>query len=261
MPSPFPGMNPYLEQEDVWQDFHDTFIPFVRDVLASQLQPHYIVKVESYLFIHEPPADHRVLVGHGDVGVARNNGGPHESDHGPVPGGTAVRRAPVRVRIPSVDLEKHLFLEIRDRVQREIVTVIEMLSPSNKKPGPDREQYLAKRGALMRSTAHFVEIDLLRGGPCMPMEMAQDSDYSVMISRVEDRPEADYWPLSIREVLPTIPIPLRAPHPDGEVNLQDVLNRVYDSAQYAQYVYKGTPNPPLSANDAAWAQFILAKHV
>jgi hypothetical protein len=115
MPSPFTGMNPYLEQDDVWQDFHDTFVPFVRDALATQVIPHYIVKMEAHPFIHEPAAEQRFLIGSGDVGV---------------------------------DIEKHLFLEIRDRMNRDLVAVIEMLSPSNKKSGADREQYHAQHGSF-----------------------------------------------------------------------------------------------------------------
>jgi Protein of unknown function (DUF4058) len=251
MPSPFPGMNPFLEQDDVWQDFHDTFIPFVRDALASQVAPHYIVKVEAYLFIHEPPAEQRILVGHGDIGLSRSNGVGRSAT------ATATRRLPARIRIPSVDTEKHLFLEIRDRLNRELISVIEMLSASNKKSGPDREQYLAKRGSMMRSAAHFVEIDLLRGGPRMPMENAVPSDYCIMVSRVDDRPDADFWPLSLRDSLPTIPIPLRPPHSDAEVDLQAVLHRVYDSAKYGHYIYKESPSPPLSPEDAAWASALI----
>lgn len=252
MPSPFPGMNPFLEQDDVWKDFHDTFIPFIRDTLAAQIQPHYIVKIEEYLFIHEPPAEQRILLGYGDISVARPNG-----ERGSV-AAVAARSAPARIRVPSIEFEKHTYLEIRDRRSRELITVVEMLSPSNKKPGPDREQYLGKRGTLLHSTAHFVEIDLLRAWPKMPMEEAASCDYSVMVSRVEERPHAGFWPLRLRDPLPSIPIPLRLPHADVEVDLQAVLHRVYDSAQYGNYIYDETPYPRLSPEDAAWAASLIA---
>ncbi len=258
MPSPFPGMNPFLEQDDVWQDFHDTFIPFIRDVLVTQVAPNYIVKVEAYLFIHEPSAEQRVLIGHGDVGVARSNGVGAATSEAVA---TATRRSPARIRVPQVDIEKHLLLEIHDRIDRDLVTVIELLSPSNKKSGADREQYLAKRGSQMRSAAHFVEIDLLRGWDRMPMENAAACDYSVMVSRVEDRPDADYWPLSLHDTLPTIPVPLRSPHADADLDLQAILHRVYDSAGYGHYIYKASPVPPLKNDDAIWAAALIAAHL
>jgi hypothetical protein len=244
-------MNPFLEQEDVWTDFHDTFLPAVREALVAQVRPNYIVKIEEYLFIHEPSAEQRLLMGHADVSVARPSGTAETAS------GTATLSSPAMIRLPTVDIEKHLYLEIRDRNNRELVTVVEMLSPSNKTPGPNREQYLAKRGNLLLSTAHFVEIDLLRGWPRMPMEKAGVCDYCIIVSRVQDRPDANFWPLNLSDPLPKIPIPLRSPHADAELDPQAILHRVYDSAAYEEYIYKGTPNPPLRAEDAVWAAFLI----
>ncbi len=72
MPSPFPGMNPYLEQADVWQDFHQSFIPLLRQLLAEQVRPKYLVKIEEQIFIHALPADQRWLIGRGDMTVSRS---------------------------------------------------------------------------------------------------------------------------------------------------------------------------------------------
>lgn len=253
MPSPFPGMNPYLEQEDVWQDFHDRFIPALGDALSPQVSPQYIVKIEEHLYIHEPPGYQRIKVGHGDITVAKN-----PNFHAAPNGGTALLApAPSRVVVPQIDFEKQTYLEIRDRVRRTLVTVIELLSPTNKRPGSDRDQYLVKRGNLMRSQAHFVELDLLRGGPRMPLEKAPPCDYYALVSRVEERPEAGFWPIGLRDGLPTIAIPLREPHPDARLNLQEVLHIVHDRAYYKDYIYQGAPNPPLNDNDAAWAAGLL----
>jgi hypothetical protein len=161
-------------------------------------------------------------------------------------------------RVPNVDFEKHLYLELRDKKNRDLVTILEMLSPTNKKPGADREQYLAKRANLLRSAANFVEIDLLRGWPKMPIDNAKECDYSIIVSRVEDRPDLNYWPLSLRDPLPKIPIPLRSPHPPVELDLKAVLEGVCDRAAYGQYIYKDSPSPPLNPEDAAWAAAILA---
>ena len=252
MPSPFPGMNPYLEQKDIWQDFHGTFIPAIRAALAHQVSPDYFVKVEEYLFIHEPSAEERLRLGRADVALKRLL----DPNRGQQPGTTtAVLEAPRQLVVSTdFDIEKHEFLEIYDRKNREIVTVIEVLSPTNKIPGADREVYVAKRRGIFRSRAHFVEIDLLRGWPKMPTDEVVQCDYGVLISVCEQRPRAGYWPIMLRDRLPVIPIPLREPHPEVRLDLQEVLHKVYDEANYKSHIYLGTPEPPLNAEDAAWAE-------
>lgn len=163
-------------------------------------------------------------------------------------------QAPARTRLPAVDVERVSFVEIRDRDGWQLVTVIELLSPANMYAGPDREQYLAKRRELQGSTAHLVEIDLLRGGPRMPMEGLPECDYCVLVSRVEERPVAGLWPIRLRDPLPLVRIPLRPPHADAYLNLQELLHRVYDAAGYEDYIYRGQPQPLLRGEDAAWAQ-------
>jgi hypothetical protein len=252
MPSPFPGMNPFLEQDDVWQDFHDRYIPALSDALSPQVSPQFFVKIEEHLFIHEPAAAQRHRLGSGDVNVSQS---PHKGSS--PKGGQGVLTAPARIVLPSVEFDKQTFLEIRDRQNRQLVTVIELLSPSNKRLGADRDQYRAKRANLLRSMAHLVEIDLLRGGPRLPLEKAPDSDYYVMVSRAEERPIAEMWPLRLRDALPVIPIPLRPPWPDARLDLQEVLHAVYDRAYYKDYIYDGTPQPPLNPDDGKWAKGLM----
>lgn len=248
MPSPFPGMNPFLEQESVWHDFHERFCPMVAEVLTAQVRPHYIVKIDEHVYIHELPAESRQFVGRADVVVTRS----------PAPGGARpsaeVLEAPALVRLPPVDVERLSFVEIRDRESWQLVTIIELLSFSNKYAGPDREQYLAKRGQLLASAVHFLEIDLLRGGPRMPLEDLPACDYYALVSRIEERLRAGLWPAGLRERLPVIPVPLRHPHGDARLDLQEVLHRIYDAAGYEDYIYLGQPHPRLLADDAAWAQ-------
>lgn len=251
MPSPFPGMNPYLEQEDVWQDFHDTLIPAIRDAIIPQVRPHFIVKIEEHLYIHELEGRQRIRVGSRDVDIARAAGTPT------VGRGIATLDAPVQVLLPQVQIETETYLEIRDRKNRELVTVIELLSPTNKKLGPDREQYLAKRANVLRSVAHFVEIDLLRGWPRMPSENAPELDYCIMVSQVDERPRAGYWPVMLRQPLRSIPIPLREPVPRAHLELQALLHLVYDRACYGDYIYHGQPTPALGREDAAWANALV----
>ncbi len=136
-------------------------------------------------------------------------------------------------------------------------TVIEVLSPANKYKGADRDQYVSKRLQILASPAHLVEIDLLRGGPRLPAEDMPECDYCVLVRRRERHPDLGVWPIRLREPLPEIPIPLRAPDPDARVALQPLLHRVYDAARYRTYIYHGQPSPRLSAEDAAWAAQIL----
>ena len=156
-----------------------------------------------------------------------------------------------------MDHERLSYVEIRDRRAREPVTVVELLSPANKHPGPDREQYLAKRMELPNGPVHLVEIDLLRGGPPLPATGRPDCSYSVLVSRAERRLDADLWPISLRERLPEIPIPVRAPDPDARLDLQAILDRIYDDAGYGEYIYDGTPRPRLGDEDAEWTRQFL----
>ena len=255
MPSLFPGMNPYVEQDDAWQDFHGRSMAFTADLLNAQIGSEYIVKYDEHLYIHDVNQDVRTFLGRADVAVTHHPG---------VEGGdaaTALLEAPVQIRLPTVDVERVPFLEIRDRRSRQLVTVIELLSPSNKKRGRDRDQYILKRDQLFASPVDFIEIDLLRGGPRMPFEKPPECDYYALVSRAEQRPDAGLWPVRLREPLPTIPIPLRAPHLDLRLDLQAVLHRIYDAAGYQRFIYDSEPEPPLRSDDAAWArQFVPVRN-
>jgi Protein of unknown function (DUF4058) len=247
MPSPFPGMNPYLEQATVWHDFHESFMPTVREAIAAQVRPDYIVKIDEHVFIHELPDEPRVLLGRGDVTIASPE---EQSDFGSA---TATIAAPTQVHLLDVDTEGLSYLEIRDRDSLRLVTVIELLSPSNKQPGTDREQYIGKRAKLLNSDVHFVEIDLLRGGPRMPMNDLKECDYYVLVSRCQDRPRAGVWPIQLRDPLPVIPIPLDPQREDAKLDLQAMLHRVYEAAGYEDYIYRSTPEPALDSADAEWS--------
>jgi hypothetical protein len=244
-------MNPYLEHADVWQDFHQSFIPLLRQMLSEQVRPKYLVKIEEQIFIHELPEDQRQLIGRGDMTASR-------ADVDAAGTAVVLLEAPAIGRVPLVvDVERHTYLEIRDRGNRQLVTVLELLSPSNKRPGPDREQYLAKRQQLLTSSVHLVELDLLRGGQRLPMENLPPCDYCVMVSRYEDPPNVGLWPLGLRDKLPTIPIPLLAQE-RAVLDLQSALHRVYDAAGYEDHIYANEPSPPLQGADAEWARRLIA---
>ena len=254
MPSPFPGMNPYIERPDVWNDFHDTFIPVLREVLAPQVRPNYYVRIEENLYIHEPTDGERFTLGRPDLSI-------HSRPRPTATAGGIAVAAPAYVGMPVVVEEERLpYLEIRDRAKHEVVTVIELLSPANKATS-GRDQYLAKVQRILASRTNFVEIDLLRDHPKMPWDRLPECDYYALVSRHADRqgdkPQAAIWPLGIRDPLPTVPIPLRAGEAEPTVDLQAILHRIYDAAGYSMFLYEFEPEPPLPAADAVWAAQLL----
>ena len=204
MPSPFPGMNPFLENLDVWSTFHIQMLAAMADRLSAQVRPDYLVHMEAHI-------------------------------------------------------ERQRYLEIRDRRNRELVAVVELLSPVNKKSGPYRAQYLTKRSEIVASPAHLVEIDLLRDGRAMPDQERPSSTYGVMVSRVEERPAADFWPIGLRQPLPTIPVPLRPANSHASLELQKLLHEVYDRGTYAQEIYELETEPPLDPADLDWAEYVLSQ--
>jgi hypothetical protein len=253
MPSPFPGMNPFLEHEDVWSDFHGRFLPVAAEEIGRQVRPAYIVKLDRHVYVHELPDGDRALLGRPDIYLTENRGRPLAASS------AAALTAPARAQLVPLTITAHQgFIEIRDALDRSLVTAVELLSPSNKQHGSDRDQYLARRDTYLSSNVHLVGIDLLRGGPRLPLHPPPQGDYCVLVSRAEQRPNVDLWPIRLRDRLPKIPVPLHRPDEFAQLDLQAVLERVYEAAGYADYVYERTPQPPVSAEDQAWATEMLA---
>ena len=223
MPSPFPGMNPYLEQEDAWHDFHEKLIPAISERLVPQVRPKYIVKVDENVYVHELPSEPPRFLGRPDVFVAESG-----AEAAIARSGVALLAAPFEVELPAIDLERLSYVEIRGRMSRQLVTVVEVLSPTNKLPGSGRDLYLAKRQCLQQSGVNLVEINLIRAGKPMPMEPRRVCDYSVLVSRADAWPRAGFWAIGLRERLPTIPVPLKAPDSAAQLDIQELLDHVYD---------------------------------
>jgi hypothetical protein len=248
-------MNPYLEHPRVWPDFHDTYIPALREVLNPQVIPAgYFVRIDENISVRDAWGEEDEPVGRPDLVVPRTRatgGGRKQADSPAVV-------APVVAELPRrIDTERLPYLEVIDRNNDQVVAVIELLSPSNKAPGDDRVAYLAKRRKLLAADVGYVEIDLLRKWNRMPLRKCPASDYAVMVSRPADRPKVQVWPIGLRSRLPVIPVPLRAGDPEPTVDLQAVLDRVYDAAGYQHDIYRREPDPPLPAEDAAWAKELI----
>lgn len=250
MPSPFPGMNPYLEQHGVWRDFHDTFLPMVRKALSPQVSPHFIVRIEEDIYVTEAGEESPTLSGRADVAIAQSAKKKQSSERS-----VALLEPPEKIQLAAiVETERNIYLEIRDRHDRDLVAVIELLSPSNKRFGKDRSSYLVKRERLLASDVHFIEIDLLREGPRMDYGFEPDCDYCVLVCRADEWPEAGFWRIALRDPLPVIPIPLRPPLAEVRLDLQAILHATYDDAFYKDSIYEAEPSLPLSPADAAWAR-------
>jgi len=254
MPSPFPGMDPYLEAPAVWQDFHHSFIDEMRAALVPKVRPKYAVHIERYICIAEPTGGEiRVRP---DLTVTETQRQPAEPSLQPSAVATAVL-----VPLPEPQEVYHYFLEIREVSTQKVVTIVEMLSPFNKRPGEGREDYLRKRRMILESDVHLVELDLLRDGERLPMgKPLPPGQYYAIISRSYRRPIAEVYAWTVRQPLPTIPIPLKRGEEDVMLDLQGVLDAVYERAGYDYRLpYDRQPEPPLSDEDWEWAQKIIAK--
>lgn len=255
MPSPFPGMDPFLESQG-WSDFHTRLIAEVSNTLVSGIRPRYEVKVERRVYIEtaqEVPDDPRSTVPDLMITTPTRSRRPLGGTAVVAPGVTI---EPMVIDMPWSEESREAYLKIRDTLSHRIVAIIEVLSPSNKRRGTTgRRQYLSKRKAVLESTAHFVEIDLLRGGKRMPfVERNPHGDYFAMVShagRPVRRATVYAWPMA--HILPSIPIPLDPDVPDVWLDLQAVFTTVYDRAGYDYTVRYNRPvRPALSAAEVEW---------
>jgi hypothetical protein len=168
--------------------------------------------------------------------------------------------APVEVRFPMEVPTRLVSVYIRLRETARLVAVIELLSPVNKRRGKGRDEYIEKRRTFLKSPIHFIEIDLLRSYPRMPFDdPLPAADYMVMVCKAGERPRSSVWPISVRQPLPTIPVPLLPPDPPVPLDLGHVLRTTYERARYDLRVNYQKPSvPPLSAADVAWMKMLLS---
>jgi hypothetical protein len=213
MPSPLPGMNPYLESPELWTEVHHRLISAIAAAIEPSLPPSYRVAIEKRIY-NQVPED------------------------------------------SILEEVRESYSEIRDMATGEVITAIEILSPTNKRAGKGREAYVTKREAVLGSATHLVEIDLLREGLPMPIvENLPRSQYRILISRSEQRPRGNLYAFSLRQTIPTIALPLRTDDALLVLELQDLLLTMYDQARYDLAIdYHQNPIPKLVESDLEWCQ-------
>ena len=252
MPSPFPGMDPFIEDQE-WQDFHTRFNTALSDELAPSVDPKYVVRIERRIYVeHDLGDDDQVRWA--DAAILRFPGESAVAVASLAQAGVALM--PVECVLPMPQERRETYLVIRELPTMEVVTVIETLSPTNKRSSGDgREQYLTKREEILSSRTNLVEIDLLRGGKRLPAEGRPAGDYFAFVSRGHRRPRTDVYHWNLRDRLPPIPIPLKKGDPEASVDLQLVFNTVFDRARYQLSLdYTQSLSVPFDNADMLWVR-------
>ncbi len=258
MGSPFPGMDPYLEG-DLWQEFHETLASAIRARLMPFLAPTYVALLAKRYVLDRPalgvfdvPPPRTIYP---DVHVVQTR---RESMTA-----VAVADAP-GVTAPSVEVPNYveipqLSIEIRDIARRRLIAIIEILSPANKY-GEGAREYLERRGELLRTAVHLLEIDLLRQGARIPLAgPVPPATYYVYLSRAQRRPFTQVWAAALQSALPTVPLPLVPPDPEAPLDLQAVVADCFDLVGYERLIDYILPPPPpeLPSADAVWVETTL----
>jgi hypothetical protein len=244
MQNPFPGMNPYLEQAEFWSDFHGQLIATCAQVLAPQLLPKYRVVTDKWTYKITNAA--MIGIGRPDINIQRNR----DIALMPATTQTIALPQPISVQIPFPEEVQQSYLEVRDAATKEVVTAIELLSPANKK-GDGRRKYESKRQGILESQTHLIEIDLLRDGDPLPMEVANvSSHYRILVSRATTRPIADLYAFNLGDRIPNIPIPLQPEDAEPLLDLQTILNNLYEQLGYGYFIdYTQAPPEPWAIAD------------
>lgn len=245
-------MDPYLEHPALWPDVHNSLIAALRDVISPQVAPRYYVGLERRAYLLKP--DDIVFVGRPDLAMV--------TEHRPAADALALAEATVlEVDVPMSDHVEENYLEIREVRTGILVTIVELLSPTNKLGEAGREQYVQKRAQVLGTRTHLVEIDLLRAGEPMPVVGRPiHSDYRILVSRGERRPRAQLYAFGLRQPIPQFPLPLLPGDPEPIVDLNRVLHDLYDRARFdLRLDYTQPAAPPLEGEDAAWAAGLLTR--
>lgn len=249
MNMPFPGMDPYLEHSLLWPGVHIQLMVTIANQLQPLIRPRYVASLEERVFIEGPP---RQIIPDVLVKESGMTGGMVAS--------TLATDAPVLLEVDQPEI-REAFVEILDLYNNQkLVTLIEVVSPSNKTKGPGRRSFLKKQRAMLKRDCHLVEIDLLRRGkhvlsiPASSLTRIEPFDYLTCVNRWPDRNPFELYPRKLCDRLPRVRIPLVAPDADVSLDLQTVLETVYQNGGYMLRIRYDEPcDPPLEPADQQWA--------
>jgi hypothetical protein len=256
MASPFPGMNPYLEHPQLWPEVHHRLITAIAIAIQPSLLPKYRVAIEkrTYLSID----NNALMVGIPDLSVVTTQSPilPQQTETS-----TSEGIESVTVTLPMPVEVQEGYLEVREMGSGKVVTVIEILSPTNKRPGRGKDDYEQKRLDILSSSANLVEIDLLRDGKSPQiLSVIPQTDYRILIARRRQRPQAKFLGFSIRQAIPAFKLPLQTGDREPEVSLQDLLREIYEQGGFDLAIdYSSEPFPILSESDHVWADALLSQ--
>lgn len=253
----FPGMDPYLEDPELWLGVHNRLVVYIADALGPQLRPRYVAAIEERVYVEGPDRKTRPDVSIRQARPKRQGGGV----------ATLEADAPVIVRAPVEPVHESYVAILDLHAGQRVVTVIEVVSPTNKYAGPGRESYLAKQGEVLSSDVHLVEIDLLRTGPhvlAVPELLVRERGhyhYLTCVNRAEGLRDAyELYPRRLRDRLPRVRIPLADDDPDVALDVQAVVAQTHDSGGYRDRIDYARPcSPPLDPDDRSWAESLARK--
>ncbi len=257
MPSPFPGMDPYLEQS--WRAVHARLIVYTGDQLQAQLPPGMRVEVEERVYVESTLGAERTY--RPDVHVVESRR-PTAAVQPASPAAAAVAE-PLVIEMPLEETSER-FIDIIDTASGgRVITTIELLSPSIKRSGDGQEKYRQKQRDALHNPVNLVEIDLVRAGqralmvPSESIPPSHRTTYQVCIRRGRRPSAAEVYRVPLRDRLPILPVPLRVEDPDVSLDLQAIVDLCYRNGKYESIEYTRDPDPPLEASDAAWADALL----
>jgi len=252
----FPGMDPYLEHPQLWTGVHARMITYLCDLLQPQITPRYVAAIEERVYLEE---SHRIP----DVIVRRLS---RPRKNGRAAAALLEADEPIVVEAAVEEIHERFLTIIDPKATEKVITVIELVSPTNKRAGPGRESYLAKQREVIHGEANLVEIDLLRNGAhvlAVPekvaKEHAEEYHYLTCVNRAAKvRDKYDLYPRTLQERLPRIRIPLVGRDSDVVLDIQAALAQTYEAARYDLRIRYDRPCvPPLSRIEQTWANQLI----
>jgi hypothetical protein len=258
MKSPFPGMDPYLERH--WEDVHHRLVQYASDTLQPDLPDDLLARVEERVFVESSGARIRPIAP--DVRIVTAYPAPGDSGSSKLREDATALIEPLVFELDELEVTEG-YIKILEGNDGKVITVIEFLSPSNKRRGAGQDQYLNKQAELLGSDTSLVEIDLVRSGrrvlalPADQIPTPHRNDYLTCVSPGWNRVRRELYPMPLRQRLPVLPIPLRRHEPPLGLDLQSLIDQAYAAGRYHKLDYRIDLDPPLVSEDAAWAAELL----